>query len=110
MPKKLYVGNLPRSLSGPELESLFAVYGEVKSAELITDRMTGVSRGFGFVQMQTQEATRDAMAALDGTDVQGSHLTVSEARERPQGGGRPVTRGRPGSGFGRRSGGYSRSR
>jgi cold-inducible RNA-binding protein len=110
MPKKLYVGNLPRSLSGPELESIFAVYGEVKSAELITDRMTGASRGFGFVQMQTQEATRDAMAALDGTDVQGSHLTVSEARERPQGGSRPGARGRPGGGFGRRPGGYSRSR
>jgi RNA recognition motif-containing protein len=102
MAKRIYVGNLPRSFSSSELEALFSTYGEVRSAEVISDRMTGESRGFGFVEMDNQQAAQEAMQALDGSDVQGRRLTVNEARERaPRGPGG----GRPGGGPGRFGGG-----
>lgn len=117
MPKKIYVGNLPRSFSSSDLEALFSTYGTVSSAEVIADRETGQSRGFGFVQMESQQATQEAMQALDGKEVEGRPLTVNEARDRPSrgggrfggGGGRSGGRGRPSGGSGGRPrGGYGR--
>ena len=107
MPKKLYVGNLPRSYTASELQMLFTQYGTVQSAEVITDRMTGESRGFGFVQMESQEATDAAMAGLNGKDVEGRSLTVSEARERSERRG-PPGEGGGGRGRGGRPGGSGR--
>ena len=110
MAKKLYVGNLPRSYSSSDLETLFSEHGTVSTAEVISDRETGQSRGFGFVQMEGQQATEKAMEVLDGSEVDGRHITVNEARDRPErsgGGGR----GRPSggsSGRGRPRGGYGR--
>jgi RNA recognition motif-containing protein len=102
---KMYVGNLPWSITNAELEGLFAAYGTVRSAEVIMDRETGRSRGFGFVEMEGQDAAQQAMQALNGSPYEGRNLTVNEARERtprPSGGG-----GRGGYGGGR-GGGRSR--
>jgi len=79
--KKLYVGNLPWSVTDSELESFFASSGEVVSARVITDRDTGRSRGFGFVEMDDDGATK-AMAELNGKDMGGRALRVNEANER----------------------------
>jgi RNA recognition motif-containing protein len=79
--KKLYVGNLPWSVTDSELESFFASAGEVVSARVITDRDTGRSRGFGFVEMDDAGATK-AMAELNGKDMGGRALRVNEANER----------------------------
>lgn len=95
MPKKLYVGNLPFSMDSRALEDLFTPYGAVQSAQVITDRDTGRSRGFGFVEMESLEAADKAISELNGRDIDGRALVVNEARERqPR---------RPG-GFGRDSG------
>ncbi|MDP8959356.1 MAG: RNA-binding protein [Actinomycetota bacterium] len=115
MPKKLYVGNLPYSLKSGELEQLFSPYGNVESADVIMDRETGRSRGFGFVEMQTDEEAAAAIRELNGRDVEGRALVVNEARERePRRGGGREGGGRYGGG-GRRDdrrgpGGYSRGR
>lgn len=114
MAKKLYVGNLPRSYSSSDLETLFSEHGTVSTAEVISDRETGQSRGFGFVQMEGQQATEKAMEVLDGSEVDGRHITVNEARDRPErsgGGGRfgGGGRGRPSGGSGG-SGGRGRPR
>lgn len=104
MGKRLYVGNLPWSYTSADLTSLFAAYGNVKSAEVISDRETGRSRGFGFVEMGSQEEMEHAIRGLHESDCQGRSLTVNEARERTGGGG---------GGGGRRSyggGGYGRGR
>ncbi len=82
MSTNLYVGNLPFSTASPELESLFAEYGEVTSAHVITDRETGRSRGFGFVEMSSSEAAESAISALNGQDYNGRQLTVNVARPR----------------------------
>ncbi len=88
MTKRIYVGNLPWSTTSSELQALFAEHGDVESAEVITDRATGRSRGFGFVQMATDEATNAAIEALNGQDMSGRSLVVNEARERtPRRGG-----------------------
>jgi len=79
--KKLYVGNLPWSVTDSELEGLFAGVGEVLSARVITDRDTGRSRGFGFVEMDDAGATK-AIAELNGKDMGGRPLRVNEANER----------------------------
>lgn len=79
--KKLYVGNLPWSATDSELESLFAGCGQVMSARVITDRETGRSRGFGFVEMDESGADR-AIAELNGKDMGGRPLRVNEANER----------------------------
>ncbi|HXT58849.1 MAG TPA: RNA-binding protein [Pirellulales bacterium] len=96
---KMYVGNLSWSVTQADLEALFATYGAVRSAEVIMDRETGRSRGFAFVEMESQEAAQQAMQALNGNDFQGRNLTVNEARERSP---------RPGGGGGR--GGYGGGR
>ena len=77
----VYVGNLPFSTTNAELEALFGEYGEVVSASVITDRDTGRSRGFGFVEM-ADDAARAAIEALNGADHGGRQLTVNEARPR----------------------------
>ncbi len=85
MPKKIYVGNLPFSTGDDELEELFTKHGTVTSAKVITDRETGRSRGFGFVEMDDGDAADGAIRALDGTELDGRSLRVNEARERGAG-------------------------
>ena len=80
MGKKLYVGNLAFSITQDALQQLFAQSGTVESATVITDRATGRSKGFGFVEMSSDQEATDAIAKLNGTDVEGRAITVSEAR------------------------------
>ena len=90
MNKKLYVGGLAYSVTDTQLQQLFAPYGKVESASVITDRETDRSRGFGFVEMSTQAEAEKAIASLNGTLHEGRNLTVdlSKAREeRPADGG-----------------------
>jgi len=95
MGTKLYVGNLAYSVGKSDLEKLFAAHGAVRSAELITDRATGQSKGFGFVEMGSDQEAQAAIAALNGKEIDGRSLTVNEARPKEGGGGRG-----PGGGFG----------
>jgi RNA recognition motif-containing protein len=99
MGKKLYVGNLSYGTGDGDLERLFTAHGRVESAQVIMDRDTGRSKGFGFVEMGSDEEAQAAIAALNGKEVDGRSLTVNEARAREEGGGR----GR--GGFGGGSGG-----
>ena len=87
MGKKLYVGNLSYTVSSSDLHELLSQHGTVQSAEVIADRLTGQSKGFGFVEMSTDEEARAAIAALDGYVLQGRALTVNEARPRESRGG-----------------------
>ena len=87
MSKKLYVGNLSFSSSEDELRDLFEQHGKVSSVNVITDRETGRSRGFGFVEMDEASEADAAMEALDGRDFGGRNLRVNEAQERNRGGG-----------------------
>jgi RNA recognition motif-containing protein len=82
MASKLYVGNLNFQTQEHELRDLFSQYGEVVSANVITDRETGRSRGFGFVEMATEEAAQAAESALDGQDFDGRQLKVNPAKPR----------------------------
>ena len=86
MGKKLYVGNLPYSVADGDLERLFAAHGTVRSAQVIMDRDTGRSKGFGFVEMDSDDQAEAAINALNGKEVDGRTLTVNEARPRPEGG------------------------
>lgn len=86
MSKKIYVGNLPFSANSDEIRELFAAHGNVINVNLISDRETGRPRGFGFVEMEDEDAKR-AIEAINGTEFGGRTLNVNEARER-QGGGR----------------------
>jgi len=99
---KLYVGNLNYRTNSAELEQLFAAYGTVKSVQVITDRHTGQSKGFGFVEMGTAQEAQAAMTALNGKDFNGRNLTVNEARPQTENGNR--SGGAPWSPGGRRSG------
>ncbi len=92
---KLYVGNLSFEVSSSDLLELFAGHGTVQSASVIADRSTGQSKGFGFVEMSSNDEAQAAIAALDGKDYGGRALKVNEARPRPAG-------GRPGGDRGRR--------
>lgn len=88
MGKKLYVGNLSYETSSSDLEKMFSEHGTVQSAEVISDRMTGQSKGFGFVEMASDSEAQSAISALNGTDHRGRALTVNEARPRePRAGG-----------------------
>ena len=103
MSGKIYVGNLPWSTTSADLEQMFAPHGPVRSAEVISDRETGRSRGFGFVEMETNEGLQAAIAALNGHEMNGRPLTVNEARERsPRPGGGGGGGGRSGGGGGGR--------
>lgn len=86
MGKKVYVGNLGYGVSSGDLERLFAQHGTVESANVITDRNTGQSKGFGFVEMSSSAEAEAAITALNGTVLDGRTLTVNEARPRPSGG------------------------
>jgi len=100
--KKLYVGNLSYSVNNSELEQMFAPHGTVESAHVITDRDTGRSKGFGFVEMGSDQQAQAAIAALHGKEVGGRSLTVNEARpreDRGEGGGGGFG-GKRGGGFG----------
>ncbi len=110
MGKRLYVGNLSYDISSSDLEQLLSQHGTVESAEVITDRSTGQSKGFGFVEMANDSEAQAAITALNGQDQQGRALTVNEARPREQrgGGGGGYGGGRGGGGGGR--GGYGRDR
>lgn len=106
MGSKLYVGNLSYNATSSDLEQLFGQHGTVQSAEVIADRETGRSKGFGFVQMGSDEEAQAAIAALNGQDHDGRALTVNEAKpreDRPRGGGGG---GYGGGGGGRGRGGY----
>ncbi len=87
MSQKLYVGNLSYDVSSSDLQDLFSPHGTVESVDVISDRETGQSKGFGFVAMSTAEEARAAIAALDGSQHAGRALKVNEARPRPVGGG-----------------------
>ncbi|MFH1223005.1 MAG: RNA-binding protein [Pseudomonadota bacterium] len=80
MGKKLYVGNLPYSVNDQKLQELFSVYGEVVSAKVITDYDSGRSKGFGFVEMASDDAARKAISELDGKEMEGRNVKVNEAR------------------------------
>ena len=101
MSKNLYVGNLSFSCTADDLRELFSQHGNVASAQVVSDRETGRSRGFGFVEMG--DGGEAAINALNGTDFQGRSLTVNEARPRESGGGGGG--GRSGGGGGRSGGG-----
>ena len=108
MGSKLYVGNLPYTTTSTDLEQLFGQHGAVQSAEVISDRETGRSKGFGFVQMASDDEAQAAIAALNGQDFGGRNLTVNEAKpreDRPRGGGGG---GGYGGGGGRSGGGGGR--
>ena len=81
---KLYVGGLPYSITEDRLQELFTEHGTVESAKVITDRMTGRSRGFGFVEMSSQEEAQQAIEKLNGTALEGRTLTVNEAKPREE--------------------------
>ncbi len=90
MAKRIYVGNLPFSATDDEVRELFEAHGSVNSVSLITDRETGRPRGFGFVEMEDDEAAEAAISALHQTQMGGRSLNVNEARpreSRPQRGG-----------------------
>lgn len=85
----IYVGNLPYSTSGDDLRAAFEAYGQVSSANVVKDRESGESRGFGFVEMSSDDEARTAIEALNGKEFQGRTLKINEARpreERPRGG------------------------
>jgi cold-inducible RNA-binding protein len=95
MSSKIYVGGLPYATTDAQLQDLFSTHGTVESARVITDKFTGRSRGFGFVEMASNEEAQKAIQALNGTDLDGRNLTVNEARPQEK---------RAGGGFGDRGG------
>ena len=100
MGRKLYVGNLGYGVSNSDLEQMFSQHGTVDSAQVIEDRSTGQSKGFGFVEMGSDAEAQAAISALNGQDHSGRALTVNEAKPRePRGGGRGGYGG--GGGYGR---------
>jgi RNA recognition motif-containing protein len=107
MGSKLYVGTLSYNVDNSTLEQLFSQHGTVQSAEIIQDRDTGRSKGFGFVQMGSDEEAQAAIAALNGQEHDGRNLTVNEAKPREdRGGGGGGGRGGYGGGGGGGRGGY----
>ena len=98
---KLYVGNLSFNTTDDQLAQLFAPFGTVGSASVVTDRETGRSRGFGFVEMGSDAAAKAAIGGLDGQMVEGRNLTVNIAKPRESGGGGGGGRGGRGDGGGR---------
>ncbi len=99
MNRRLYVGNLAYSVTSDQLRTLFADHGEVVEATMITDRATGRSKGFGFVEMATEDGARKAIEALNEFNVSGRNLMVNEAKEREA---QPPRHGGGGGGGGRR--------
>ena len=91
----IYVGNLSWNLKDQDLSNLFAAHGEVSSAKIVNDKFTNRSKGFGFVEMPNDEQAQAAIAALNGTEVDGRNIVVNESRPKPEGSG--------GGGFKKRS-------
>ena len=91
----IYVGNLSWNLKDQDLSNLFATHGEVVSAKIVTDKFTGRSKGFGFVEMANDDQAQAAIAALNGSEVDGRNIVVNESRPKPEGSG--------GGGFKKRS-------
>jgi RNA recognition motif-containing protein len=112
MGSKIYVGGLPYSATEQQLSDLFAAHGAVASARIITDKFTGQSRGFGFVEMSSDAEAQAAITALNGSEMGGRTLTVNEARpqEPRTGGGGGGRGGFSGGGGGRSGGGGKRDR
>src|SRR5271155_2028774 len=106
MGKKLYVGNLGYGVTDSDLTKMFEPHGTVQSAQIIMDRDTGRSKGFGFVEMATDQEAQAAIQALNGKEVNGRALTVNEAKPKEGGGGGRSGGGGYGGGGGGRSGGY----
>ena len=110
MNKNLYVGNLSYKVSDEDLKSNFSEAGEVVSATIIKDKFSGQSKGFGFVEMKTEEGAAEAIKKFNGGTLDGKAITVNEARPKKEfgaGGGGPRGGGRPGGGGGFNRGGRS---
>ena len=105
MGKKLYVGNLDYGTTGADMEQMFSEYGAVTSALVISDRDTGRSKGFGFVEMTNDDEANSAITGLNGKEVNGRKLVVNEARPREDRGGGGGSRGGRGGGGGYGGGG-----
>ena len=108
MGRKLYVGNLDYATTSADLEKMFAAYGTVQSALVISDRASGRSKGFGFVEMDSDQEAQAAIAALNDKEMGERRIIVNEARPREDRGGNRGG-GRPGGGGGYGGGGYGRS-
>jgi RNA recognition motif-containing protein len=106
----IYVGNLSWNLKDQDLSNLFAQHGEVASAKIVTDKFTGRSKGFGFVEMPNDDQAQAAIAALNGTDVDGRNIVVNESRPKQEGGGGGGFKKRSfgGGGGGFKKGGYNK--
>lgn len=107
----IYAGNLSWNLKDQDLQNLFAQHGEVSSAKIVTDKFTGRSKGFGFVEMPNDEQANAAIAALNGTDVDGRSIVVNESRPKSEGGGGGGFKKRSfggGGGGGFKKGGYNK--
>lgn len=99
----IFVGSLPFSLGEADLKQLFEAYGEVNSVKIIIDRESGRSKGFGFIEMEDDEAAQQAISSLNGSEVKGRSIAVSQAEEKKPGGDRRSSGG--GYGGGNRGGG-----
>ncbi len=104
----LYVGNLSYDVVQTDLENLFGAIGTVKSAKVIRDQSSGESRGFGFVEMESNEDGKKAIEALNGKEIKGRAIVVNEAKPKREGGSNRPQGGYGGSRQGGRSGGYRR--
>ncbi|HZI68686.1 MAG TPA: RNA-binding protein [Hanamia sp.] len=105
----IYVGNLSWSMTDEDLNNLFSQYGTVSSAKILKEKNTGRSKGFGFVEMQDEDAAKTTIATLNESEVQGRKLIVNESQPRPEGSGYKRSGG-GGYGGGRSSGGYGGGR
>jgi len=105
MATKLYVGNLSYQMTDQQLHDLFSEAGNVSSAQVVTDRYTGQARGFGFVEMASEDEAQQAIAAINGRNVDGRALVVNESRPR-EGGGGGGSRGGGGGSYGGGGGSY----
>ena len=101
----IFIGSLPFSLEEAELRSIFEEYGEVSSAKIITDKFTGRSKGFGFVEMPDDEVAQKAIEELNGAEVDGRTIVVNKSEERPKDGARRTSNFRSGNGGGGYKGG-----
>src|SRR5215207_7767755 len=99
----IYAGNLSWNLKDQDLQNLFATHGEVSSAKIVTDKFTGRSKGFGFVEMPNDDQANAAITALNGTEVDGRNIVVNESRPKQEGGS-----GGGGGGGGFKKGGYNK--
>ena len=105
----IYVGNLSWSMTDDDLSNLFSQYGTVSSAKILKEKNTGRSKGFGFVEMEDDEAAKTAIATLNESEIQGRKLIVNESQPRPEGSGYKKSGGGGyGGGGGRSGGGYGK--